>query len=147
MRDPISVDEVVAENLKRLRGDISVRELADRLRVGPTVVYDMEGGRGDRPQRQFAWHEIVHLCDALYINLIDLVLPPEDVRVSLSWLAVEGEEPFTLSRDEIATVLLGGPIDSATLKTVLDKSVSRRKWKEQMHQELTELVNKRYEEE
>lgn len=75
----MTVDEVVASNIKRIREakGLGRRDLADRLGVGLHLARDLERPRAGQPQRAFSWSELVALCQALETNLFDLVLPAD----------------------------------------------------------------------
>lgn len=72
-------DQVVAENVRRLRDDEewSMAELAERLGKKPHDVLAFEGQRNDRSQRPFRWTELVELAYVFRVPLFDLVLPDD----------------------------------------------------------------------
>ena len=85
---PMSFDEVVAANVRRIREDqgLSVAKLAKKLGLGRHVVYDFERPRPGAAQRAFLWSEIVTLCTVLGVTIFELVLPPEGHRnVPAGW--------------------------------------------------------------
>ena len=80
-----TLDEIIAGNVRRLREDKkdwTITQLARALGVRRPVVYDMEGARNDRSQREFKWSDLVALCGVLETTLFELVLPPEGVKVA-----------------------------------------------------------------
>ena len=81
----MSFDEVVGENVKRLRRSrkMTAAGLADELtdwtgwRYTRYTVLDLEGRR----ERQVRWSELVALCNIFKVPLWELVLPHGDERV------------------------------------------------------------------
>jgi len=95
----MTVDEVIAWNVRRVREirGLSVVQLADRLSVGRHLVYDYERPRPGADQRQFLWSDLVKLCSALQVTLLELVLPPEGEEVDMLGPAVT--ELFPIAAD------------------------------------------------
>ena len=86
---PLTVDEVVAINLRRLRkqAGLTREELASTMDSKTADswskwrVLDLERGR-DR-SRKVLWNDVVALARALKATVFELVLPPEDRFVAL----------------------------------------------------------------
>lgn len=86
---PLTVDEVVALNLRRVRklSGLTREDLASRIDSKTADswsiwrIIDLERGR-DR-SRKVLWSDVVALARALKVTVFDLVLPPEDRFVTL----------------------------------------------------------------
>ena len=72
---PLTPDEIIARNLKRLREEagLSVAELADRLGVARDTVYDYQRPRAGRGFHRFTWTELLALSRALGCSIFELV--------------------------------------------------------------------------
>jgi hypothetical protein len=86
----MNLDEIVAQNVTRLREDKSppwsVAELAKLLGVSRHRVYDYERPRKGAQQRPFLWQEIVNLCGVFNVTIFELVLPEKGQRsVPAGW--------------------------------------------------------------
>lgn len=79
MRGSDYLDQVIAENVRRLREErrLSVAQLAARCGVHHQTIRDYEGARRGGRQRPFLWSELVRLCVAFEVTIFDLVLPVE----------------------------------------------------------------------
>lgn len=101
-----TLDEVVSENIRRLRGAQKPKgwsrvKLADRFNKyrpdntrewNEWRVLDLEGGRPGTASSPVWWHELVTLCIIFDVLLWDLVLPTDDREIILSGdsLATDG---------------------------------------------------------
>ena len=92
-QEPLSLDEVIAHNVRRLREarSWSVTELAAALGVGRHAVYDYERPRRGR-QHAFLWAELVRLCSVLECSLFELVLPKLEIQLDVPTRMLRGRE-------------------------------------------------------
>lgn len=137
-----TIDEVVAFNMRRLRKvrRIPQVELAKRLDVSRHHIYEMEGRRSDRRQREFRWSEIVALCEALSTNVYELVLPQPDVHVNMIYAS--GPDMWAvrvMGREEMAKALFGRKVPDLALETFEKESTTKEQRRERLVQEMTEM--------
>ena len=143
-----TLNEVVAENIKRLRTSDSRRwtatELAEKLTVVLELSYtrftvaDLEGRR----EREIRWSEVVAMCSIFDVPLWELVLPQKGDRVMTRTLTkgditdprfaeIELKETVSVAmdRDGLAIRLFGlkeNEIDSKLMKVKWnDRALSR----------------------
>jgi transcriptional regulator with XRE-family HTH domain len=128
----LTLDEIIASNVQRLRNTKgwTVTELARELGVSRLVVYDMEGSRDDRQQREFKWSDLVALCGALNTVLFELVLPQEGVFIagveSFPRMIVDRPSLDRVAKGVVRRFGSGGPEEGATWPRALSEPVVGR---------------------
>jgi hypothetical protein len=116
----VSIDQVVAKNLRRLRDDRewTREDLVKALAPAPGPdwsewrIIDLEGARTGHPPAAARWSELVALCMAMDVTLWDLVLPAdssEKVRVvdSVQEFEIRGKPSAQQSVRDIGRFQLG----------------------------------------
>lgn len=116
----MSIDDVVAKNLRRLRDDRewTREDLVKVLAAAPGPdwsewrIIDLEGARTGHPPAAARWSELVALCMAMDVTLWDLVLPAdssEKVRVvdSVQEFEIRGKPIAQQSVRDIGRIQLG----------------------------------------
>lgn len=119
--EALSLDEIVARNVRFLRKDrdLSVRELAAKLGVSRSQVYDMERPRPGREQREVKWSELVALIDALGVTLFELVLPPEGVALARGEVILGILRSDATIEDELDADYVGEPLEGHDVSLAL----------------------------
>lgn len=158
-----TLDQVIAYNVRRLREERGWSRgwLAAYLGVGRHYVYDLEGGRADRSQREFKWSDLVGLCAVFQVTLFDLVLPPEGVILSTDprWIgdkwgeliiahaaAAAGEEIPNLAFDraKLGALVFGAPVSPEMVKDLARRVASRLEAQEAVIAEAAERLTQIY---
>lgn len=151
----MTIDELVAKNVKRLRGEagLSVGEFARRLGVSRALAYDMERSRKDRTQRKFSWDDLVRLCGALEVTIFELVLPSrsgvevKDAQSLAPWMGghVDGSGSLFLNLEQFSKLLFGQALPATQLDGFGEWSSDRWRRNAELRDELQALLD-RYEE-
>ncbi len=150
----MTVDEVVAKNVRRLRekAKLPKSELAERLGVSRHLAYDMERKREGRDQRHFSWEDIIRLCGALEVTVPELVLPPMDSSVEIPEEArgrwplggiggqVDGTWTLFLTGGEFSALLFGSVVDGKQAERFDQWTVERRRKNAELRRLLQDML-------